>query len=284
MAKQIIHLDETTLKSIIRETLNEMAMSDFQTVDSYIPNLKHTNRAFLPGDILCRSLQKSAKDEDGNFMRSANGRIQQKRISTFNTIKDVDGDKLILDNGDVVGVQSPSIRTTDTWFKIFQARGHVDATGLTFDYVNEDGQIWVTVEDRSIAGAHRTLTRYKYEDVKNCTEGQPLRGQRANADIALEKSGFWLKEGGVAVMKSMNPIAGTLPIPKSFVCLKTMGGMASSARTFDAWDINMKDEITEEFPWLKTTPAFWAVPKEKGGLKYTTQQTKQKCVPDDYKF
>jgi hypothetical protein len=284
MAKQIIHLNEKTLKSIIRETLNEMTNAEFQQNGDSIPKLGHTDRAFAPGDILCRMMQRTAVDADGNRIIGTGGRSQQVRNLYFNTIKDIEGGMLVLDDGSKVPPTHPSIRATDTWYRVFQSTGLPDAIGLTFDYEMIDGQLWVVMDFRGTASNH-TKTRFNYNEVKNAPEGQPIKGIKMDANPELAKSGFWIAPGTTKVNKSKNPLEGQVEIPREFINFRMLSGMNSGAELFDSWNFDKAKEICEKFPWLAEKPTDWSKPIIKGNKQYANQRMKQsKCTPSTFKF
>lgn len=283
MAKKIIHLNEDMLKSIIRETLNEMTNAEFQLAGDEIPNLNHTERAFAPGDILCRLMQKTAVDADGGRIATAGGTHANRQVRSlfFNEIVGIEGGMLILDDGSKISPKTPSIRATDTWYTIFRKTGLPDGIGLTFDYEMIDGELWVVLDFRSSASDH-TRTRYKYSDVKS---GNDFKGVKMDANPELAKSGFWIAPGTTKLNKSKNPIEGQTEVPKEFINFRLLSGMNAKAELFDSWDIEKADEICSAFPWLAEKPTDWSRPLVKGGKKYADMRKKQsKCTPSTFKF
>lgn len=284
MAKKIIHLNGDMLKSIIRETLNEMTNAEFQQNGDSIPKLGHTDKAFAPGDILCRLMQKTAVDANGNRIIGTGGRSQQVRNLYFNTITGIDDGMLTLDDGSKIPPTHPSIRATDTWYRIFQSTGLPDGIGLTFDYEMIDGQLWIIMDFRGTASDH-TRTRFNYKEVKNAPEGQPLKGVKMDANPELAKSGFWIAPGTTKLNKSKNPIEGQTEVPKEFINFRLLTGMNAKAELFDSWDIEKANEICSAFPWLAEKPTDWSRPLVKGGKKYADMRKKQsKCTPSTFKF
>ena len=293
MAKKIIHLNEDMLKSIIRETLNEMTNVEFQRDVDIIPKLGHTERAFTAGDILCRNVQKTAVDAEGGRIANVSGTHLNRQVMTvvFNTIVEVNNGVLILDDGTKVSTKSALIRSTDTWYRIYdsmrsrnQKEMADDSLGFTFDYEMVGGELWITVEKR-FSTSNRTKTGYRYYDVKNSKPGQVLIGKPMNADPELAKSGFWIAPGTTKLNKSKNPIEGQLEVPKEFINYRLLTGLNAKAELFDSWDIEKADEICSMFPWLAEKPTDWSRPLVKGGKKYADMRKKQsKCTPSTFKF
>lgn len=279
-----IHLNKESLKSLIRETLNEMTNAEFQRDSESIPKLGHTDRAFAPGDIVCRLIQKTAVDADGNRIIGTGGRSQQVRNLYFNTITDINDGKLTLDDGSVIPPNHPSIRATDTWYRIFQSTGLPDGIGLSFDYEMIDGELWVIMDFRSTISDH-TRTRFNYKEVKTSSPEQPLKGVRMDANPELAKSGFWIAPGTTKVNKSKNPIEGQVEVPREFINFRMLSGMNSGAELFDSWNFDKASEICEKFPWLADKPTDWSKPIIKGNKQYANQRQKQsKCTPETFKF
>lgn len=279
--------NEFGLKDIVRQTINEMTMAEFATAKDKLPTLAHTDRAFRPGDILCRKINRFVRDEDGKLIRNANGNPRVFVADIFNTITKVEGNILTLDNGTTTTTSSTSLKCTDTWFAIWDSMQNKKSdedevfSGLTFDYAEMDGDLWVVVTNRIDASTH-TSTKYKYQDVKNAKLGERLRGIPMSTSLHLELTGFWLKNGAVKPDKSKNPMPNSENVPKDFICLSNKSGVVAGNEMFGAWDIDKKNEICSQFPWLETTPALWSLSTIKKDKKYMSGKA-QTCTPDNFK-
>ena len=243
--QRTIRLTESDLGNMVKFVLNEMTRADFEIDAESIPRLDHTHRAFLPGDIICMEYRTSGTGgEDGESQVSKN----ETR-------------------------------------KLFKEIRSIQNGLLSFDYENIDGEPWIVVTERQLS-VKNTRYRYKYSDVKKAKPGEALRPVRMDANPNLTKSTFWIAPNTTKVDKSLNPMEGRLPIPKEYVLLTNLSGtkaMTANAEKFEAWNIERKDDICEEFPWLSEMPAKWGRPgKSKGENNYMMGGTGKKCTPDAY--